>query len=796
MEALLTRLTNKSIQEIEEGDFSIERLVQHQENYSSEDDDDDDSSSFDDDEEDQYQEKDQYYSMEEAIANLNLEDYDSIKYTGVSAGIQLHDKNLFKTKSFIQCPGRQDVALQMMPQNELLVVQRNASSLSGKYTRLDVGFSLTSSIFDVKKEKDEAPNYRSLHLAPGSLLQKSDSLPLGSTNKKVCDLYFTHIHKFLPIVNKTRFEAHDLKQNNILAQAVLAVAFRFASRHFPKRFKKSDVFADTYFRKVMLRLQDSYRACLRHVQAALLMTLYLDMDETDVESMQWLVLGKAIRMAQDIGLHRSCSKWNLPPSEIETRHRVFYACYVLDRLMGARAGKPLTILDRDFDTDFPVPHEVYDDQRPIGPSVYHSFIALIKLSEILGRILKALYAPNSKHSNSNANLDDPTILAVFDRRLKNWKTQSLNETPGGSAMSQAERVNLLLFYYTVMLLLHRPFIESSSTQYDALATESRQACENAAYNIMVIIKQKQSFMADPDSYTPLCLPTAFVYSMFQSCLIHLALVLQNKDSLLRLRRLQYSVLLLKQHEVQLSSAQRAHHILTTLMNIHNIHMNNLIIDEDEKFSLLEDQDITIDTFAEKNNTCPENQIQNDMPKSSYYQRMMNTSIIGGITSDLHQVNDHSNESSSQILNQLLPCSSTDSIQENSSYPKPLNSSGLYLIPDSETLFDKSAHQTTHNLHHAITQSYPPNAFSHLQRTNTPLYQSQSPFTAYDLNYTSPPSLAASTSDTGHMSFVPTPAATITLSPANLDWSGWGDHINQYQSTQTPNERSFLYQRHS
>lgn len=252
--------------------------------------------------------------------------------------------------------------------------------------------------------------------------------------------YFSHIHTFLPIVNKTRFETHDMKSSNVLVQAVLAVAFRFASRHFPKLFqKKSALYAETYFRKVMLRLQDSYRARLRHVQAALLMTLYLDMDETDVESMQWYTLGKAIRMAQDIGLHRSCSNWNLPPSEIETRHRVFYGLYILDRLMSARAGKPLTILDRDFDTDLPVPYEVFDNATAKqGPSIYHSFISLIKLAEILGRILKALYAPKSKHSNSNANLDDPTILAVFDRRLKNWKA-TLDQSEGGVTVSPAQK---------------------------------------------------------------------------------------------------------------------------------------------------------------------------------------------------------------------------------------------------------------------------------------------------------------------------------------------------------------------
>jgi hypothetical protein len=225
---------------------------------------------------------------------------------------------------------------------------------------------------------------------------------------------------------------------------VLAVAFRFASCHFPKLFKDSDVYADNYFRKVMLRLRDPYRARLRHVQAALLMTIYLDMDETDMESVQWSTLGKAIRMAQDIGLHRSCSSWNLPASEIETRNRVFYTCYVFDRLISARAGKPLTILDRDFDTDLPVPCEVHDDQQSDDLPLYSSFIALIKLSEILGRILKALYAPKSKQSNSNAALDDPTILAVFDRRLKYWKTMNITGAQA-KVVSQSQKGKFIYF---------------------------------------------------------------------------------------------------------------------------------------------------------------------------------------------------------------------------------------------------------------------------------------------------------------------------------------------------------------
>jgi hypothetical protein len=251
----------------------------------------------------------------------------------------------------------------------------------------------------------------------------------------------------LPIVNKKKFLEQYHKSSSgppsILLQAVLALTFRFAGQNLPDFVKDAAEFSDCYFRKVMKRLRDSTRSRLCHVQAALLMVQYLDMDDGDVDSVQWCTLGSAIRMAQDLGLHRSCAKWNLPRSEIETRHRVFYACYVMDRWLGARAGKPLTILDRDFDTDMPSPYEISDDDNGSessaqGVPTYRSFILLIKLSVILGRVLKSLYAPNAKIANSNAGLDDPTILTVFDRRLKNWKSL-LNEPLDGLVLSELDK---------------------------------------------------------------------------------------------------------------------------------------------------------------------------------------------------------------------------------------------------------------------------------------------------------------------------------------------------------------------
>lgn len=53
--------------------------------------------------------------------------------------------------------------------------------------------------------------------------------------------------------------------------------------------------------------------------------------------------------AQDLGLHRSATNWNIPKAEIELRRRLWYATYVMDRWV-SRAFKQKRFLGHiDFD---------------------------------------------------------------------------------------------------------------------------------------------------------------------------------------------------------------------------------------------------------------------------------------------------------------------------------------------------------------------------------------------------------------------------------------------------------------
>lgn len=374
-------------------------------------------------------------------------------------------------------------------------------------------------------------------------------------------------------------------------------------------------------------------------------------------------------------------------------------------------------------------------------------------------------------------------------------------------------MNLLLFYHTTMLLLHRHFIEFSSTgnnsaivikdsvDLDSLAADSRQACENAASNIAVIIRQKQSLMSDPDSYAPLCLPTCFVYSMFQASLIHLAIVIKNRDSLRRLRLLQKSIALMKQHE-QLASARRAHHILLMLVAINGININNLLENETPKEEEQLSPTSPLPKYPRDNNTSIIQGCEDTIPKSSWYQRMMNTSIVGGITPDLHQQHSEENASSSQQLSQLLPYGHHDMNNRGptvyhhhqpqaSLYELSMQPTNKYRIMQQQQLLFEDTHHTLLNESQA-NNNYGINT-SHTTTTTTPTLLSHQhlPVPFHSALPPPPPSStvfshmsfnnSSSPETTSALSYSNYATSSSSLPPSSLNWNDWSVYMDQHAS---------------
>ncbi|KUI62705.1 hypothetical protein VP1G_09820 [Cytospora mali] len=69
----------------------------------------------------------------------------------------------------------------------------------------------------------------------------------------------------------------------------------------------------------------------------------------------WTLTGLAIRIGQSMGLHRDGTSFpGLTPLEIEMRRRLFWALCILDLRSAEDQGTDLTIVDRTFDTEFPL----------------------------------------------------------------------------------------------------------------------------------------------------------------------------------------------------------------------------------------------------------------------------------------------------------------------------------------------------------------------------------------------------------------------------------------------------------
>lgn len=109
----------------------------------------------------------------------------------------------------------------------------------------------------------------------------------------------------------------------------------------------------------------------------------------------WTYVGMAIRMAQDLGMHRKAEGWRRPGLgsssatttttttttmnsnedemvtnantattseeagrifgdwELGERRRIWFGCVVMDKYVSAYIGRPLMISERDFDTEVP-----------------------------------------------------------------------------------------------------------------------------------------------------------------------------------------------------------------------------------------------------------------------------------------------------------------------------------------------------------------------------------------------------------------------------------------------------------
>lgn len=256
--------------------------------------------------------------------------------------------------------------------------------------------------------------------------------------QNLVNAYFKEIAPLLPVVSQEEFLANPSPSPILLYSMCLVAAAR---REVPQSVFDSIRYAVNG----VIKAEDVLStASIANVQALLILSMMGDSHSQFVPnalSALWIRLGTAIRMAQDLGLHRAESV----KQSVELRRRLWGACVICDRWTSLTYGHPYMIDVQDCDARLPSsgdPNDLYMDE-------------LVRLSVILGRVLKTIYSP----SGLMFTTDDMLYSLLSD--LESWK-KNLPENLQYCGSDTPQDAGLLhLLYCSVCMIFWRVFMRIS-----------------------------------------------------------------------------------------------------------------------------------------------------------------------------------------------------------------------------------------------------------------------------------------------------------------------------------------------
>ncbi|WWC72610.1 uncharacterized protein I206_106572 [Kwoniella pini CBS 10737] len=271
----------------------------------------------------------------------------------------------------------------------------------------------------------------------------------GQTMSLLVNAYFKEVAPLFPIISRSEFAARTTPSPLLLYSICGLGATR---RQFPR-----EIFAGV--RGVingLLRSNDILSdARFENVQALLLLAQVGDLHAQPTAataSASLIRTGAAIRMAQDLGLHRESAVRAIGPRDleyVELRRRVWATCVIMDRWYGAALGIPLLVDLLDCDVLLPAPYQISTLTEPHEWPLEFSFMGLgehLKLSILMGRVLKMIYSPTGlKHTT------DAQLAGLVDD-MEKWKAD-LPEGLQFKGKDSSHVVGLLHLGYTALQFL-------------------------------------------------------------------------------------------------------------------------------------------------------------------------------------------------------------------------------------------------------------------------------------------------------------------------------------------------------
>lgn len=406
-------------------------------------------------------------------------------------------------------------------------------------------------------------------------LQKKGAflIPENGFRNELLRCYVQYVHPYLPIVDLkdllTTIERNQTSDNVslLLFQAVMFAGTAYIDMRYlvAQGYVTRKAARKAFFQKVKLLYDFDYEIDrVTVVQSVLLMTYWYENPDDPKDVWHWL--GVAISVARTIGLN--CDTSDAPLMDHKQRclwKRIWWSCFMRDRLIAIGMRRPMRINDGDFDvsmleiSDFETDALPAEITRMLGgcPSVRDTSkrvtlakmcISLTKLCVCISRVLAVQYSTLGHKIGATQETTmrlvprkcaaEPSDVIRCDAQLGQWYEelpsnlhyfgpdfQVQNPTNDGEVIN-LHRALLTGVYLTAISALHRPQI-LPSTPNVVIAPElremSRRKVREAANNITEMYKEL--YAHDLIRY----LPNTGVTCLLPAIIIHL-LDIKSTDS--------------------------------------------------------------------------------------------------------------------------------------------------------------------------------------------------------------------------------------------------------------------------
>lgn len=400
----------------------------------------------------------------------------------------------------------------------------------GESSGVFFGHVLQTVLLRANYKHDQNATHKSFGLQierPSSALSASSapcrthvSLPLPDMAETLLEAFFTNRWPSLPFLHRPSFlEKHYSRVMSLgygadpVSLFLTLMVFALGAIDLRRRGPDLTVSHLDYFTTATTTYlyQVIERDNIETVQGLLLMAVFAINEPRSVNA--WHVAGQAVRMAIDLGLHRTSTNNSNDLQRCEMKKRVFWSAYAMDRNISVALGRPFAIRDADISASLPL--RLTDDDLVAGsitaascgpfsttPMDMSTFIHVVKLRQLNSKTLDVFYPADATNFETEfMELQRTSIRAELDEWIRDAPRYC---HPAVTTFQSTEWFQIA--YSHALLLLYRP---SPSSPIPSL--EGLQLCAEAAINL--ISSYSSLYAKNKITYTWIALHSLFMASI-------------------------------------------------------------------------------------------------------------------------------------------------------------------------------------------------------------------------------------------------------------------------------------------